>query len=33
MHIGDIYADDNTVNKLRVANQTLGCLPTGRGHH
>jgi hypothetical protein len=21
------YADDNTVNKLRVANQTSGCLP------
>jgi hypothetical protein len=25
------YADDNTVNKLRVANQTAGCLPTGGG--
>jgi hypothetical protein len=26
-HIG--YADDNSVNKLRVANQTSGCLPGG----
>jgi hypothetical protein len=25
------YADDNTVNLLRVANQTSGCLPTGGG--
>jgi hypothetical protein len=25
------YADDNTVNKLRAANQTAGCLPTGGG--
>jgi hypothetical protein len=25
------YADDNTVNKLRVANQTSGCLPSGGG--
>jgi len=25
------YADDNTVNKLRAANQTSGCLPTGGG--
>jgi hypothetical protein len=25
------YADDNTVNKLRAANQIAGCLPTGGG--
>jgi hypothetical protein len=25
------YADDNTVNKLRVANQISGCLPAGGG--
>src|ERR1700730_17478448 len=25
------YADDNTVNTLRAANQTSGCLPTGGG--
>jgi hypothetical protein len=25
------YADDNTVNKLRAANQTAGCLPTSGG--
>jgi hypothetical protein len=25
------YADDNTVNKLRAANQTSGCLPGGGG--
>jgi len=25
------YADDNTVNMLRAANQTSGCLPTGEG--
>jgi len=25
------YSDDNLVNKLRAANQTSGCLPTGEG--
>jgi hypothetical protein len=25
------YPDDNTVNKLRVANQTSGCLPQAGG--
>jgi hypothetical protein len=29
MHIA--YADDNTVNKLRAANQTSGCFPKGSG--